>query len=141
MPRGRERRPRRFWGDSANQGCPYANGADLTAKHQLNWIDVAYCRDGYVYTAPVGRLRPNGFGLYDMLGNVWEWVEDCWHDDYAGAPTEGNAWTSGGECFQRVPRGGSWYNVPRILRSANRRWNAPDFRNSDLGFRVARTLD
>ena len=55
-----------------------------------------------------------------MHGNVWEWVEDCWHEDYSGAPVDGSAWTSGGDCGKRVLRGGSWYDYPRYLRSANR---------------------
>ena len=59
-------------------------------------------------THPVGQKAPNGWGLHDMLGNVWEWVEDCWHNGYGGAPTDGTAWTTGGDCNRRVLRGGSW---------------------------------
>ena len=92
-------------------------------------------------TVPVGSFPPNGFGLHDVHGNVWEWVEDCWHDGYDGAPSDGSAWTSGGDCSRRVLRGGSWDVVPRFLRSANRLRYAAGFRFSFVGFRVARTLD
>ena len=66
-----------------------------------------HCGDQWKRTAPVGSFPPNGFGLYDMHGNVWEWVEDCWNGSYAGAPADGDAWRSG-DCAKRVLRGGSW---------------------------------
>ena len=75
-----------------------------------------------------------------MHGNVWEWVEDCWHDSYASAPADGSAWTSGGDCSWRVLRGGSWRNGPGGLRSAARSWTTTGFRDDFVGFRVARTL-
>ena len=90
-------------------------------------------------THPVGQKRANELGLYDMSGNVHEWVQDCWNGNYRGAPSDGRAWESG-ECRRRVLRGGSWYNFPRNLRSAYRLWNSADNRNSDYGFRVARSL-
>ena len=91
-------------------------------------------------TVPVGIFPPNKFGLHDMHGNVLEWVEDCWHDDYRGAPTDGSAWTSGGDCDSRVLRGGSWNIKPRNLRAADRNWNGAGYRSITFGFRVARTL-
>ena len=91
-------------------------------------------------TVPVGSFPSNKFGLHDMPGNVWEWVEDCWHSDYRGAPTDGSAWTSGGDCNKRVLRGGSWDFIPRNLRVANQLWDEAGGRSSELGFRVARTL-
>lgn len=91
-------------------------------------------------TAPAGSFEANEFGLYDTAGNVWEWVEDCWHDSYHGAPTDGSAWVSGG-CATRVLRGGSWDDQPRYLRSALRVWLGPANRFSGLGFRVARAPD
>jgi formylglycine-generating enzyme required for sulfatase activity len=97
------------------------------------------CDDGYVHTAPVGSFQPNGFGLYDMIGNVWEWVQDCWNDSYKGAPGDGSAWESG-DCGRRVVRGGSWGNNPENCRSAIRFRLEPGDRNDDLGFRLARTL-
>lgn len=87
---------------------------------------------------PVGEKRRNDFGLYDMAGNVYEWVEDCWHDNYEDAPKDGRAWLkeNDGECGQRVLRGGSWFNDPDYLRSASRFGRDPDFRDNDLGFRL-----
>jgi formylglycine-generating enzyme required for sulfatase activity len=75
-------------------------------------------------TAPVGSFVANGFGLYDMVGNVWEWVEDCWHENYVGAPTNGSAWIEGGDCSQRFVRGGSWFNAPSFVRSASRNFDS-----------------
>ena len=114
---------------------------DRTAKRRFDDWTVADCTDGVVWTSPVGAYEPNAFGLHDALGNVWEWVADCWHDDYDGAPRDGSAWTRGGDCGRRVLRGGSWLSLPRILRSANRYRNDAVYRNSYFGFRVARTLD
>ena len=91
-------------------------------------------------TVSVGSFPSNGYGLHDVHGNVWEWVEDCWHDSYAGAPTDGRAWTTGGYCGHRVLRGGSWVSYPGVLRAANRAWDGTGFRLSGNGFRVARTL-
>jgi formylglycine-generating enzyme required for sulfatase activity len=90
-------------------------------------------------TLPVGSFQPNDWGLYQVLGNVWEWVADCYHDSYTGAPTDGSAWTSA-ECSFRVLRGGSWNSSARDLRSANRYWYATDVRRADGGLRLARTL-
>ena len=90
--------------------------------------------------APVGSFAPNQFGLYDMHGNVWEWVEDCLHTNYEGAPEDGSAWIAQGDCSFRVARGGSWYHVPEVLRAANRGKNASGSRDDGLGFRVGRTL-
>jgi formylglycine-generating enzyme required for sulfatase activity len=91
-------------------------------------------------TAPVGSFAPNPFGLYDMQGNVWEWVEDCWHPNYEGAPKDGSAWIAQGDCNNRVIRGGSWSGYSVGLRSALRFWFSADDHANDLGFRVGRTL-
>jgi formylglycine-generating enzyme required for sulfatase activity len=91
-------------------------------------------------TAPVGSFQPNRFGLYDVHGNVLEWVEDCQHGTYAGAPSNGRPWTNGGNCPHLVLRGGSYYLNPKNLRSASRSWDDAGGRSSDTGFRVARTL-
>ena len=91
-------------------------------------------------TKPVAGKQANAFGLHDMHGNVWEWVEDCWHDNYNGAPTDGSAWTTNCTNNRRVRRGGSWSSGPAVLRSANRSWFAPELRDVDAGFRLARTL-
>ena len=90
-------------------------------------------------TSPVGSFAPNGYGLYDMVGNVSQWVEDCYHPTYENAPTDGSAWNSG-DCALHVVRGSSWFSNPGPPRSAVRGWGAPDRRNSYLGFRIGRTL-
>jgi formylglycine-generating enzyme required for sulfatase activity len=92
-------------------------------------------------TAPVGSFAPNEFGLYDMHGNVWEWVEDCLHTDYEDAPKDGSAWLAQGDCNNRVIRGGSWIGYAVGLRSALRFSFSADDHGIDLGFRVARTLN
>ena len=92
-------------------------------------------------TAPAGSFEANAWGLHDMLGNVWEWVEDCWHKNYARAPRDGSAWTSGGNCSRREWRGGSWFDLPRSVRSADRDWGAAENRIHIVGWRLARTLD
>ena len=86
---------------------------------------------------PVKGKGVNGFGLYDMLGNVWEWVEDCWHGDYMGAPSSGIVWTDGADCTYRVLRGGSWSAVVGNLRVSKRERDNPDLRNV-IGLRCAR---
>ena len=120
----------RYWGDSESEQCRYANGDD----------DDVSCSDGYENTAPVGSFQPNGFRLYDVLGNVWEWVDDCWNEDYEGAPFDGSTWYRG-DCSQRVLRGGSWYLDPDNLRSANRSRFSAGNRLNDDGFRLARTIN
>lgn len=130
----------RYWGDSSMDQCRYGNGADLAAKqHQSSWT-VASCDDGYYRTSPVGTYVANRYGLYDALGNVWEWVADCWNDSYAGAPADGSAWERG-DCSKRVLRGGSLNGRPRVLRSAVRYRNSSGSRYFYIGFRVARTIE
>lgn len=107
-----------YWSD---RQCRYANGADLDLALRLRELGgerdpgVASCLDGYWMPAPVGSFEPNAFGLYDVLGNVLEWTEDCWHEDYTGAPADGSPWTSG-DCNARVLRGGSWFYLPVQVR-------------------------
>jgi formylglycine-generating enzyme required for sulfatase activity len=92
-------------------------------------------------TAPVGSFSPNKFGLYDIVGNVQSWVEDCHHPDYADAPRDGSEWRAGcPDNITRVVRGGSWVNAAGALRSVNRMRYSADFRGDFLGFRVGRTL-
>ena len=94
-------------------------------------------------TQPVGTKKSNGLGLKDMNGNVWEWVEDCWHDDYNNAPTDGSAWLeeNGGNCGIRLRRGGAWTNSPPSLRSTSRNWYSADTRSTLIGFRLAQDVD
>jgi formylglycine-generating enzyme required for sulfatase activity len=98
-----------------------------------------YVFDSGGKTHPVGEKKPNGFGLYDMHGNVWEWVQDCYQDSYQGAPTDGAAWTTG-DCTSRVGRGGNYSSSTGQLRSDTRE-GAPIDKGRGVGFRVARTLN
>lgn len=91
-------------------------------------------------TVPVGSFPGNDFGLHDVHGNVWEWVEDCWRSSHHGAPKDGSAWTWDEHCYRRVLRGGSWFDVPWALRSSRRDFLDREFRFSTIGFRVASTL-
>ncbi len=131
----------RFWGDDPNQAFRYANVADRSLKGaQPKWPwPIHECDDGYAETAPVGSFEANAFGLYDMIGNVGEWLQDCWNETYTGAPDDGRPWESG-DCGRRVVRGGSWLNQPVLARAAYRNWGEPEVRNDGLGFRLARTL-
>ena len=94
----------------------------------------------YEGTAPVGSFEPNAFGLHDVHGNVYEWVEDCWNGSYEGAPADGSAWLAG-DCESRIFRGGSWDDFPDDLRMALRVSTATGQRDGYYGFRVARPLD
>jgi formylglycine-generating enzyme required for sulfatase activity len=135
--------PRYFFGDSEADFCEYGNGADETALKQIpgakDWSSLP-CVDGYAYTSPVGSFKPNAFGLYDMAGNVSQWLEDCDHENYDEAPSDGSAWITG-SCRFRVLRGGSWNSGPAGLRPAARYAIPPSIRRSDTGFRLARTLN
>jgi formylglycine-generating enzyme required for sulfatase activity len=110
-----------WWGDEPHSG--HANFGDRVGKT----------------TTEVGTYSANPWGLYDMNGNVWEWVEDCWNDSYQGAPQDGSAWLQR-DCLERVVPGGSWIDHPWFLRSAGRYGGVPDNRVEYLGFRVSRTL-
>ncbi|MGV8935399.1 MAG: formylglycine-generating enzyme family protein [Gallionellaceae bacterium] len=131
----------RYWGDDADRACLYSNGADKTAHSTIqgatSW-NVHNCTDNFAYTSPVGSFKANAYGLYDMLGNLWEWTEDSYHINYIGAPNDGSPWQ--GDGISRVLRGGSWNNGPRNMRSAVRDRNKPDLRFSIFGFRLAREL-
>lgn len=130
--------PYHFGGD-LRELCAYGNGADQTGQSRFGYWTIADCKDGYVFTAPVGSFKANAFGLHDMHGNVWEWVEDCYGPNYEGAPTDGTPVTSG-DCRHRVVRGGSWGFYPWTLRAAYRLGDRPISRNGYTGFRVAKTL-
>jgi formylglycine-generating enzyme required for sulfatase activity len=96
--------------------------------------------DNRAMTVPVDTFKPNPWGLYQVHGNVWVWIEDCWHEDYKGAPTDGSVW-AGGNCALHLIRGGSWFTRPDNLRAANRLGKSADWRRGgDVGLRVARTL-
>jgi formylglycine-generating enzyme required for sulfatase activity len=114
---------------------PFSFEGDGSALGEYAW----YFDNSANSTHPVGGKKPNAFGVHDMHGNVWEWVEDCYHKSYDGAPTDGSAWTTG-DCDGRVIRGGSWVNQPENLRSASRVRETSDNRSTNVGFRVGRTL-
>jgi formylglycine-generating enzyme required for sulfatase activity len=111
----------------------YSFGDDESELDDYAWYDDN--SDGKTY--PVGQKKPNSWGLYDMHGNVWEWVYDMWHDSYDGAPTDGSAWEVGNG-VNRIFRGGGWINFARFCRSAFRYYFDQRFRNNDLGFRLLR---
>jgi formylglycine-generating enzyme required for sulfatase activity len=114
-----------YWGAEIGKGNANCNGCGS------KWDNLQ--------TSPAGSFAANQFGLFDMAGNVWQWVQDCYHEDYNGAPTDGSPWTIG-DCSRRVIRGGSWYSTPQFLRAANRERLNPGNRDNGLGFRVGRTL-
>lgn len=104
--------------------------------------DYAWYRENSNHqTQPVGSKRANAFGLHDVLGNIWEWCDDIWHDTYLGAPADGRPWLEGGEAGSRVTRGGSWFGGPKNLRSATRRSSPADDWSYYVGFRVAREVE
>jgi formylglycine-generating enzyme required for sulfatase activity len=127
------------WEYAARAGTrtAYSFGDDESMLDEYAW----YSPNSGWRPHPVGEKKPNAFGLYDMHGNVWQWVEDCWHENYAGEPPkDGSAWIAKANCAIRVVRGGSRYGVPQSLRSAHRLRSTTDSRVNLLGFRVGRTL-
>lgn len=128
----------RYWGKEPNDACQFANVADLTAgREHSDWL-IHECNDGYLNTSPVATFRPNAFGLYDMLGNVSEWVEDCSHDSFEKAPKDGRPWMEEdqGDCNKHVTRGGSWRNPPFRVRSSSRGKLDSETRSDAVGFRL-----
>ena len=123
-----------YFGNSESQLCRYTNHADDSTDYSNRNKS---CSDGVgKRTAEVGRYQPNSYGLYDVHGNVWEWIQDCWNDSYVGAPIDGSGWTSG-DCSQRVGRGGAWLNLPGGLRSSMRTGDIRSGRFNGQGFRLA----
>jgi formylglycine-generating enzyme required for sulfatase activity len=128
----------RPWGESPDEACRHANVADQTRGPGGHaWSSRHRCSDGQFFTATVGSYQANGFGLQDMIGNVWEWTQDCYIGSYASAPIDGTANTAG-PCDRRGLRGGSWGGGPRNARSTRRDGFDPSRRDDDGGFRVVR---
>jgi formylglycine-generating enzyme len=127
------------WSADASMACGTANVADASAAQRYPGWTVFACSDGYVYTAPVGSFKANSFGLNDMLGNVFQWTEDCWHADYTGAPIDGSA-RSDGDCSEHELRGGSWFSTPAYVRANYRNHFAADYRTSSVGIRLVREI-
>ncbi|OLL31078.1 hypothetical protein BTH42_12730 [Burkholderia sp. SRS-W-2-2016] len=127
----------RWWGDGLSRAD--ANyGPDVCAQ-QTNCGGYAQGVDQWTFSSPVGSFPANPYGLYDVLGNVWQWTADCWHDDYTGAPGDGGVWDTA-SCNRRVIRGGSWSNVPSFVRAASRAAVPVSVRRGYLGFRVVREM-
>ena len=119
----------------AGNSAKWGFGNDESQLVQHAW----YAANSGFGTHPVASKRANAFGLFDMHGNVWEWTQDCWHDNYSDAPSQGGAWTDG-NCGERVLRSGSWGSNSSALRSAYRIRLDASFRNDVSGLRLARNL-
>ena len=131
-----------WWGEDKDAMCRYANGPDAHVMSLFpRWTGGAACEDGHDFLAPVASYQPNGFGLYDMAGNAWEWTADCFVTGYLVQPRDGSAHDNGQQCGWRTTRGGSFSYAVYDFRSAQRNWAiAPYMRGGDVGFRVARDL-
>lgn len=134
-----------FWGNDIQHACKYGNFVNAATqeggRYNVQW-PVTNCDDRYVELSPVGSFLPNEFNIYDMAGNVSEWVYDCWHPDYTGAPNDGSAWTSHApKNCDRVVRGGSWIGRLDRIRSAARSKARSTAKGRNIGFRVALTLE
>ncbi len=128
------------WNFATSGACNYANVADESAARRFPGWAVFACDDGYVNTSPAGSFTANAFGLNDMLGNVFQWTQDCWHKDYAGAPVDGSARREK-TCVDHELRGGSWFSSPTYVRASYRNHFAADYRTSSVGFRLVREMD
>ena len=127
------------WKPDGSGACASANVADQSAARRFPGWNVFGCDDGYIFTAPVGSFKASAFGLNDMLGNVFQWTEDCWHEDYKGAPIDGSARTDG-DCSEHELRGGSWFTTPAFVRASYRNHFAANYRTSSVGIRLVRDL-
>jgi len=127
-----------YWGDDPSAAGEYANVADRTAREVHPNMDVHECTDGHVHTAPVGSYAPNAFGLYDMVGNQWEWTGSRFSERYEGEELVAADPGAVSADQQMAVRGGSWFDGVRRTRSAGRGMAVPANRYSDVGFRVAK---
>ena len=128
---------RNYWGDGKSDACGYANVHDRTSKQAFSDYTWEHhdCSDGYSVSAPIGSFRPNGFGLYDMMGNVWEWCSDWYGDEYFDDSPRSNP-QGPSLRTHRVIRGGSWDREPAGVRASFRHLHPPDNRGGSLGFRL-----
>lgn len=132
-----------WWGDKPEDACKYENvGDESFAKAFLIRMTpfLFHCNDGFSHTSPVGSFKPNPWGLYDMLGNAWEWTEDCHHDNYIGAPTDETPWMTGGDCAHHEIRTPGWEHDSRSQRVAIHFGEPTDSLANAGGFRIARAL-
>jgi formylglycine-generating enzyme required for sulfatase activity len=131
----------REYGARAGSTGPFPFPFDKEGEYQISQHANTYGpKDGYSYSSPVGSYPPNAFGVYDMHGNVYEWVADCWHPDYVDAPTDGSAWIDDKNCERAHIRGNDWGEAPIFSRSGNRNDRPKSTRGDWIGFRVAREL-
>ncbi len=132
-----------YWGTNPEEACEYANIGDSAFADRFPSRASFPCTDGYVFTTKVGRFKPNNFGLHDMVGNAWEWTNDCFQNDLANAPIDGSSWTDNTDeaCTWRTPKGGSWISGIAWSRAAVRSRDGADYRSFMLGFRVASEVD
>jgi formylglycine-generating enzyme required for sulfatase activity len=133
--------PFSFGGYAHERVCDYAKFADASTRFAWKY---EWCSSDFGHgAAPAGRHLPNPWGLHDMHGNVWEWVEDCWHNSYDGAPSDATPWLkeSGGDCTHRITRGGSWRNALQDLRVTARLKYPTTHAAQVRGFRVVLNLD
>lgn len=128
------------WGEVADDGCLWANVYDSSARDASRRSAPANCRDRHAGVAPVGAYPANAFGLHDMIGNVWEWTQDCYLAPYPAAPVDGSAVEVTGPCELRAVRGGSWRSHMYRQRSSWRGRDPEDRKSDIFGFRVARDL-
>ncbi|MGI9235501.1 MAG: formylglycine-generating enzyme family protein [Woeseiaceae bacterium] len=128
------------FGSDPEESCRYGNVPDAEFDAVTTTKDALKCSDGYWDMAPVGQFEPNAFGIYDITGNVWEWLSDCYEKSYANAPTDGSALILD-RCEARSIRGGSWGYDLSSLRSADRSDDPPDALYDGIGFRIARDRD
>lgn len=132
-----------FWGAANKDACEYANVGDENFRRNFSYAPVFNCNDGYLHTAPVASFKPNPWGLHDMLGNAWEWTDDCLHRDKTAVPVDGRPWREedGGECNRRTPKGGGWVSGTDWVRAGAQAADFAIYHSQLLGFRLALTLD
>jgi formylglycine-generating enzyme required for sulfatase activity len=132
----------RWWGDGAAFACSNANVAGRIRTRQLNLQEAGThpCEDRFAYLSPVGSFPTNPFGLFDMLGNAFQWTEDCFTPSLASRPADQRA-AANGDCTRHSVRGGSWLSLAVWVRSGARQNESADVRASFMGFRVARSLE
>jgi formylglycine-generating enzyme required for sulfatase activity/predicted Ser/Thr protein kinase len=128
------------WNAGGSDACAFANVADQSAAQRYPGWNVFACSDGYVTTAPVGSFKANAFGLNDMLGNVVQWTQDCWKEDYSNAPTDGAARRED-DCADHELRGGSWFSNPAYVTASYRHHFPAQYRASSVGFRLVREIN
>ncbi|MEZ0600821.1 formylglycine-generating enzyme family protein [Paraburkholderia sp. IW21] len=124
---------RTYWGGARSEQCKYANTRDISARDLDPEAPYVNCEDGYVETSPVGSFRPNSWGLYDMLGNAYQWVSDCFKFTYSTDPEDLHF----PDCSKKTARGASWATIPTGVRSSVRHVYKTEARDSTVGFRIA----